>query len=349
MRIVLLGAPGAGKGTQGTALAEQFGVPHVSSGELLRAEMAADSDVGRQVRESVARGELVPDDLVLSVVGRAVNDAMQTGGYILDGFPRTLEQAKRAFEMAEQAGIDADYVIYLAVPDDVVRERLARRAEGRVDDGNPRWCNVASTSSTPRPSRSSRSTETARSSARSTPESADARRVRTCSTRCAASSPASNHDPRPYTAVERRIGVSKLVHGDCAGMVERDTDRERGGAGVGGRQPPRRRSPRTLPQHRVSGHDGLLASVARDCIRAECWSSGTSRARRAIVAAPCDRASLVDALKWSKIKHQQRTVTSRAARCREAIHVSRGCPARRVIGDRRDGVAAQSPRPPSAL
>ncbi|MEY2591264.1 MAG: adenylate kinase [Acidimicrobiaceae bacterium] len=137
MRIVLLGAPGAGKGTQGRALAEQFGVPHVSSGELLRAEMAADSDVGRQVRESIARGELVPDDLVLSVVGRAVNDAMQTGGYILDGFPRTLEQAKRAFELAEPAGIDADYAIYLAVPDDVVRERLARRAEGRVDDGDP--------------------------------------------------------------------------------------------------------------------------------------------------------------------------------------------------------------------
>jgi adenylate kinase len=137
MRIVLLGAPGAGKGTQGLALAEQFGVPHVSSGELLRAEMASDSELGRQVRGSVSRGELVPDELVLSVVGRAVNEAMQTGGYILDGFPRTVEQAKRAFELAEAAGIDADYVIYLAVPDDVVRERLALRHEGRVDDGDP--------------------------------------------------------------------------------------------------------------------------------------------------------------------------------------------------------------------
>src|SRR5689334_11119888 len=100
MRIVLLGAPGAGKGTQGVALAEQLGVPHVSSGELLRAEMTSDSDLGRLVRGSVSRGELVPDELVLSVVGRAVNEAMETGGYILDGFPRTLEQAKRAFELA---------------------------------------------------------------------------------------------------------------------------------------------------------------------------------------------------------------------------------------------------------
>jgi adenylate kinase len=137
MRIVLLGAPGAGKGTQGTALAEQFGVPHVSSGELLRAEMDSDSELGRLVRGSVSRGELVPDELVLSVVGRAVNEAMETGGYILDGFPRTVEQAKRAFELAVPAGIDADYVIYLAVPDDIVRERLAGRHEGRVDDGDP--------------------------------------------------------------------------------------------------------------------------------------------------------------------------------------------------------------------
>jgi adenylate kinase len=137
MRIVLLGAPGAGKGTQGTALAEQFGVPHVSSGELLRAEMADDTELGHTVRDIVASGELVPDDLVLSIVGRAVNEAMQTGGYILDGFPRTVEQAKRAFDLAVPAGLEADFVIYLAVPDDVVRERLAGRAEGRVDDGDP--------------------------------------------------------------------------------------------------------------------------------------------------------------------------------------------------------------------
>ncbi len=137
MRIVLLGAPGAGKGTQGTALAEQFGVPHVSSGELLRAEMAAGTPLGGEVGDIVARGELVPDDLVLSIVGRALNEAIKSGGYVLDGFPRTVEQARRAFELAVPAGIEADFVVYLAVPDDIVRERLAGRHEGRVDDGDP--------------------------------------------------------------------------------------------------------------------------------------------------------------------------------------------------------------------
>src|SRR3954467_5832838 len=137
MRIVLLGAPGAGKGTQGTALAEQFGVPHVSSGELRRAERAAGTELGEKVRDIVARGELVPDDLVLSIVGRALNEAIKAGGYVLDGFPRTGEQARRAFELAVPAGVEADFVVYLAVPDDIVRERLAGRHEGRVDDGDP--------------------------------------------------------------------------------------------------------------------------------------------------------------------------------------------------------------------
>jgi adenylate kinase len=137
MRIVLLGAPGAGKGTQGTALAEQFDVTHVSSGELLRAEMAAGTELGQNVAHIVAHGDLVPDDLVLSIVGRALNEAIKSGGYVLDGFPRTVEQAKRAFERAVPAGIEADFVVYLAVPDDTVRERLAGRHEGRVDDGDP--------------------------------------------------------------------------------------------------------------------------------------------------------------------------------------------------------------------
>src|SRR3954447_6753638 len=138
MRIVLLGAPGAGKGTQGTALAEQFGVQHVSSGELLRAEMAAGTALGEEVGHIVASGELVPDDLVLSIVGRALNEAIKSGGYVLDGYPRTVEQARRAFELAVPAGVEADFVVYLAVPDDIVRERLAGRHEGRVDDGDPR-------------------------------------------------------------------------------------------------------------------------------------------------------------------------------------------------------------------
>ena len=100
VRIVLLGAPGSGKGTQGERLAERLGVPHVASGELLRAHVAAESELGVEVAESLARGDLVPDDVVLAVVGEAVAPAAESGGYILDGFPRTRAQAERAHELA---------------------------------------------------------------------------------------------------------------------------------------------------------------------------------------------------------------------------------------------------------
>jgi adenylate kinase len=137
VRIVLLGAPGSGKGTQGERLAERLGVPHVASGELLRGHVAARSKLGREVAERLARGDLVPDDVVLEVVGEAITRAAESGGYILDGFPRTRAQAERAHELAVELGIDADAAVYLALDDDVARKRLAGRAGGgRVDDAD---------------------------------------------------------------------------------------------------------------------------------------------------------------------------------------------------------------------
>jgi adenylate kinase len=137
MRIVLLGAPGSGKGTQGSALSEHFGVRHVSTGDLLRANIAEGTELGRAAEPYVERGELVPDELMVQVAGSAVTEAAGEGGYVLDGFPRTLAQAERAYDLAGPAGVTADAVVYLAVPDDVVRERLAARAaEGRVDDAD---------------------------------------------------------------------------------------------------------------------------------------------------------------------------------------------------------------------
>jgi adenylate kinase len=134
----MLGAPGSGKGTQGIVVARHLGVPHVSSGELLRAQIASGSEIGRQIERCVARGELVPDDLVLAVVGGALTGAVEAGGYVLDGIPRTLAQAERAYELAKPAGLVADAVIFLDVPDDVARERLAGRATtGRADDTDP--------------------------------------------------------------------------------------------------------------------------------------------------------------------------------------------------------------------
>ena len=138
MRLVLLGAPGSGKGTQGAVLADHFDVPHVSSGELLRAHAAAGSDLGQRVRNFLARGELVPDDLVVDVVRDALVSADNAHGYLLDGFPRTLSQAKRAFALATPTGVTADAVIYLEIPDDVARKRLAERAQAdRADDADP--------------------------------------------------------------------------------------------------------------------------------------------------------------------------------------------------------------------
>lgn len=138
MRLILLGAPGAGKGTQGTRLAEHFGIAHVSSGDILRQHVADETPLGRQVAAHVAAGELVPDDLVLAVVGRAVVEAMETGGYLLDGFPRTVAQAERAFALASRGNMTADAVLFLDVPDDVAEERLVERSatSGRIDDAS---------------------------------------------------------------------------------------------------------------------------------------------------------------------------------------------------------------------
>ena len=138
MRLILLGAPGSGKGTQAVVLAEHFGVPHVSSGALLRREVAAGTSFGRRVERYVASGELVPDDLVSNIVGDALGAAGHERGYILDGFPRTLSQAQRASDAAPPAGIAIDAVVYLAIPDDGARRRIAvRAADGRIDDANP--------------------------------------------------------------------------------------------------------------------------------------------------------------------------------------------------------------------
>jgi adenylate kinase len=138
MRLILLGAPGAGKGTQGVRLADHYGVPHVASGDILRQHVAEQTPLGQRVAAFVAAGELVPDDLVLAVVGRAVVEAMETGGYLLDGFPRTLEQAERAFEAATQGNMAAEAVLFLDVADDVAVERLVERSStsGRVDDAS---------------------------------------------------------------------------------------------------------------------------------------------------------------------------------------------------------------------
>jgi adenylate kinase len=134
MRLVLLGAPAAGKGTQAEALARHFRVPHISSGALLRSHMATGTELGRKVAAYVNRGELAPDELVVAVVVDAL--ARADPGYILDGFPRTVPEAEQA--EASYGGALADTVIFLVLPDEVARRRLEQRAAGgRPDDRDP--------------------------------------------------------------------------------------------------------------------------------------------------------------------------------------------------------------------
>jgi adenylate kinase len=136
MRLLLLAPPGAGKGTQGERLAEHFGVQHLSTGDMLRAEVTAQTPLGKAVADSLAAGDLVPDDLMTELLREPLVRAAEQGGYILDGFPRTLAQAHQAFELARDLGITVHAVIALEAPDEVLRERLLGRAaqSGRSDD-----------------------------------------------------------------------------------------------------------------------------------------------------------------------------------------------------------------------
>jgi adenylate kinase len=132
MRIVLLGAPGSGKGTQGQLLAGHFGVPYLSSGEVLRAIAEGESETARRIAAYLRDGELVPDELVSEALESALRDLAAGEGYVLEGFPRTVAQARHADEV-----LAPDAVVLLAVPDEVARARLAGRADvGRSDDAS---------------------------------------------------------------------------------------------------------------------------------------------------------------------------------------------------------------------
>ena len=132
MRLLLVGAPGSGKGTQGKALASLYGIEHISSGEVLRIEVRAGTPLGREVAAFQRRGDLVPDAVVFDLVIPVVAAATARGGYILDGFPRTVSQALQAADVARRLDLSLDAAIYLNVPDEVLLQRLLARA--RPDD-----------------------------------------------------------------------------------------------------------------------------------------------------------------------------------------------------------------------
>jgi adenylate kinase len=135
VRLLLLAPPGAGKGTQGERLAAWSGARHIAAGDLLRAAARAGGPLGREIAACQARGDLVPDQLVLDVLIPAVVEAAAGGGYILDGFPRTRPQATAAAELAARLGVALDAAVYLHAPEEVLTRRLLGRAgEGGRDD-----------------------------------------------------------------------------------------------------------------------------------------------------------------------------------------------------------------------
>ena len=132
MKLLLVGAPGSGKGTQGQALASLYGVEHISSGEVLRVEVRAGTPRGREVATFQRRGDLVPDQIVFDLLTPVVAAVAARGGYILDGFPRTVPQALTAADLGRRLDLTLDAAVYLNVPGPVLTQRLLARA--RADD-----------------------------------------------------------------------------------------------------------------------------------------------------------------------------------------------------------------------
>ncbi|HEX4541364.1 MAG TPA: adenylate kinase [Acidimicrobiales bacterium] len=136
IRLLLLAPPGGGKGTQGRLLAAEHGVPHVSTGDLLRDDVARSTPLGRRVRPYLERGDLIPDGLVLRLVQERLTKPVVLEGFVLDGFPRTLDQALAAYAWATEHGLTFSAVVHLAVPDAELERRVLERGRrtGRSDD-----------------------------------------------------------------------------------------------------------------------------------------------------------------------------------------------------------------------
>jgi adenylate kinase len=136
LNILLLGPQGAGKGTQAKRISTEYGLPHIASGEILRSEMAAGTELGRRVKDVYDRGDLVSDDLMIELIRTRLAEPDTEAGFILDGFPRTTVQAEALDAMFGEIGRRFNVVLVLQIPDEVAFQRLRRRAqiEGRKDD-----------------------------------------------------------------------------------------------------------------------------------------------------------------------------------------------------------------------
>lgn len=139
MNLVIFGGPGSGKGTQSARIIDNYGLYHISTGELLRDHIKRETEIGKTANEYISKGQLIPDDLMISIIEDVLDkEAKDKKGIILDGFPRTIPQAEALEEFLKSRGSEVHAVIGLEVPDEELTSRLLKRAEesGRSDD-NP--------------------------------------------------------------------------------------------------------------------------------------------------------------------------------------------------------------------
>lgn len=140
---ILFGPPGAGKGTHAGEISQKYNLKHLSTGELLRAEMSAGTELGKQAKSLIEAGALVPDEVVEGMIESAFKTIKGFDGFLLDGFPRTLAQAEALDAMLAKNGESLNSVISIMIPDSVIKERIANRAavEGRADDAKEETIN----------------------------------------------------------------------------------------------------------------------------------------------------------------------------------------------------------------
>jgi adenylate kinase len=132
LNVLLLGPQGAGKGTQAKRISAEYGIPHIASGEILRAEMDAGTELGKRVKETIERGDLVSDDLMIELIRNRLEQPDTESGFVLDGFPRTTVQAEALDSMFGDIGRNFSVAFSLQIPDQIAFDRLRRRA--RADD-----------------------------------------------------------------------------------------------------------------------------------------------------------------------------------------------------------------------
>ncbi len=138
INVLMFGPPGSGKGTQSVTLAEKYNLLHLSTGDMLRAELAAATELGKKMEAIMASGELVPDDVVIAMIAHKIDATTGKAGFVFDGFPRTVEQAEALEKMLEKRGMEINLMLVLEVHDTELAERMKKRAlvSGRADDAD---------------------------------------------------------------------------------------------------------------------------------------------------------------------------------------------------------------------